>query len=132
MSGPFGSSQWMYASGDYEIENSVRFNDDNAQTFSFTPSTNGTSTDVFTVSFWCKRGKLGESQYLFDIAETTIAFNENDHLLLTGDPAIIGVACSIVSDITNGKYKLLKWDKQERKYYPIAINLYEKGEIDGD
>ena len=57
-------------------------------------------------------------------------FNENDHLLLTGDPAIIGVACSIVSDITNGKYKLLKWDKQERKYYPIAINLYEKGEID--
>ena len=57
-------------------------------------------------------------------------FNENDHLLLTGDPALIGVACSIVSDITNGKYNLLKWDKQERKYYPISINLYEKGEID--
>jgi len=57
-------------------------------------------------------------------------FNENDHLLLTGDPALIGVACSIVSDITNGKYNLLKWDKQERKYYPIEINLYEKGEID--
>jgi len=53
-------------------------------------------------------------------------------LLLTGDPALIGVACSIVSDITNGKYNLLKWDKQERKYYPIAINLYEKGEIDGN
>ena len=52
-----------------------------------------------------------------------------DYLLLTGDPAIIGVACSIVSDITNGKYNLLKWDKQERKYYPIAINLYEKGEV---
>jgi len=57
-------------------------------------------------------------------------FNENDHLLLTGDPAIIGVACSIVSDITNGKYNVLKWDKQERKYYPISINLYEKGKID--
>ena len=57
-------------------------------------------------------------------------FMEGDFLLLTGDPAIIGVACSIVSDITNGKYNLLKWDKQERKYYPIDINLYEKGEID--
>jgi len=57
-------------------------------------------------------------------------FTKNDYLLLTGDPAIIGVACSIVSDITNGKYNLLKWDKQERKYYPISINLYEKGEID--
>ena len=46
--------------------------------------------------------------------------------------AIIGVACSIVSDITNGKYKLLKWDKQERKYYPIEINLHERGNIDDD
>ena len=57
-------------------------------------------------------------------------FTSSDYLLLTGDPAIIGVACSIVSDITNGKYNLLKWDKQEKKYYPISINLYEKGEID--
>ena len=57
-------------------------------------------------------------------------FKKRDYLLLTGDPAIIGVACSIVSDITGGKFKLLKWDKQERKYYPIEINLYEKGEID--
>ena len=56
-------------------------------------------------------------------------FTSDDYLLLTGDPAIIGVACSIVSDITGGKFKLLKWDKQERKYYPIEINLYEKGEI---
>ena len=56
-------------------------------------------------------------------------FKEDDYLLLTGDPAIIGVACSIVSDITNGKYNLLKWDRQERKYYPISINLYEKGEV---
>ena len=57
-------------------------------------------------------------------------FKVGDYLLLTGDPAIIGVACSIVSDITGGKYNLLKWDKQERKYYPIEIKLYEKGEID--
>ena len=56
-------------------------------------------------------------------------YKETDYLLLTGAPAIIGVACSIVSDITNGKYQLLKWDKQERKYYPIKINLHEKGEI---
>ena len=56
-------------------------------------------------------------------------YRSDDYLLLTGDPAIIGVACSIVSDITTGKYNLLKWDKQERKYYPIKINLYERGEI---
>ena len=57
-------------------------------------------------------------------------FTKEDYLLLTGDPAIIGVACSIASDITNGKFNLLKWDKQERRYYPIEIDLYEKGEVD--
>ena len=57
-------------------------------------------------------------------------YRPKDFLLLTGDPAIIGVACSIVSDMTNGKYNLLKWDKQERKYYAIEINLHEKGNID--
>ena len=56
-------------------------------------------------------------------------YRSNDYLLLTGDPAIIGVACSIASDITNGKYNVLKGDKQERRYYPITINLYERGEI---
>ena len=54
-------------------------------------------------------------------------YTSKDYLLLTGDPAIIGVACSIVSDTTNGKYNLLKWDKQERRYYPVEIDLYNKG-----
>jgi len=66
---------------------------------------------------------------IFKLRSLLKNYKITDYLLLTGDPAIIGVACSIVSDITNGKYQLLKWDKQERKYYPIKINLHEKGEI---
>jgi len=66
---------------------------------------------------------------IFKLRKSLKDFKKRDYLLLTGDPAIIGVACSIVSDITNGTYNLLKWDKQERKYYPIQINLYEKGDI---
>ena len=73
---------------------------------------------------------LSPGPLVFKLRKLLKNYNSNDFLLLTGDPAIIGVACSIVSDITNGKYKLLKWDKQERIYYPIQINLYEKGEID--
>ena len=67
---------------------------------------------------------------IFKLRKGLKDYRQKDFLLLTGDPAIIGVACSIVSDITNGKYQLLKWDKQERKYYPIQINLHEKGQID--
>ena len=67
---------------------------------------------------------------IFKLRDLLKNYSTRDYLLLTGDPAIIGVACSIVSDITNGKYRLLKWDKQERKYYSIDINLHEKGTID--
>jgi len=67
---------------------------------------------------------------IFKLRKSLKDFTTEDYLLLTGDPAIIGVTCSIVSDMTNGKYKLLKWDKQEKQYYPININLHEKGEID--
>ena len=67
---------------------------------------------------------------IFKLRAALKNYKMKDYLLLTGDPAIIGVACSIVSQLTNGKYNLLKWVKQERQYYPITINLNEKGEID--
>ena len=67
---------------------------------------------------------------IFKLRKSLKDYTSEDFLLLTGDPAIIGVACAIVADITAGKFNLLKWDKQERKYYPIHINLFEKGEID--
>ena len=66
---------------------------------------------------------------IFELRRLLKNYTSKDYLLLTGDPAIIGVACSVVSDITHGKYNLLKWDRQERMYYPIQINLYEKGKI---
>ena len=67
---------------------------------------------------------------IFKLRKLLNNFTENDYLLLTGDPAIIGVACSIVSDITTGKFNFLKWDRQEKMYYPIKVNLYEKGKIE--
>ena len=67
---------------------------------------------------------------IFELRRLLKTYRPDDYLLLTGDPAIIGVACSVVSDITHGKYNLLKWDRQERMYYPISINLYEKGKVD--
>ena len=69
---------------------------------------------------------LSSGPLVFKLKKLLKDYTQEDYLLLTGDPAIIGVACSIVSDITNGKYKLLKWDKQERRYYPIEIDLYQK------
>ena len=67
---------------------------------------------------------------IFQLRQKLRDFTSEDYLLLSGDPSVIGLACAIVSDINNGKFKLLKWDRQEKVYYPIEINLYERGEID--
>ena len=69
---------------------------------------------------------LSAGPLIFKLRQLLQNYTPKDYLLLTGDPAIIGVACSIASDITNGKYNLLKWDKQERRYYPVEIDLFKK------
>ena len=73
---------------------------------------------------------LSPGPLIFKLRKLLKDYTTNDYLLLTGDPAIIGVACSIVADITGGKYKFLKWDRQEQVYYPIEINLFEKGKVE--
>ena len=57
-------------------------------------------------------------------------FDDNDYLLMMGDPAAMGIACCIASDINRGRFKILKWDKIQKRYYSVSVNIYEKGEID--
>jgi|TARA_R110002124_G_scaffold263163_1_gene429378 hypothetical protein len=73
---------------------------------------------------------LSPGPLIFKLRKLLDKYKETDYLLLTGDPAIIGVACSIVAEKTNGRFNLLKWDRQEKMYYPIEINLYEKGNLE--
>ena len=56
-------------------------------------------------------------------------YKEGDYLLLIGDPAAIGVACSIAAFNNRGRYSILKWDRQEGVYYPVDIDLHQKVEL---
>ena len=65
MSGPFGSSQWMYNAGsDYELEQSLRFNDGDSAYMHKTPGSAG-NRRTFTVSVWFKQTNSGADSYLF-------------------------------------------------------------------
>ncbi len=50
-------------------------------------------------------------------------FCDDDYLLLIGDPAIIALAGAIASEMNRGKFKVLKWDRDEKKYYDLEIDL---------
>jgi hypothetical protein len=53
-------------------------------------------------------------------------FRDDDYLLCMGDPAAIGLATAIASDYNHGRFKILKWDKQEHTYIPIEVDLHRR------
>jgi hypothetical protein len=57
-------------------------------------------------------------------------FSDEDYLLLIGDPSAIGICCAVAAARNNGRFKCLKWDKRERRYIPLEVDLFKKGEYD--
>ena len=53
---------------------------------------------------------------------------DEDFLLLIGDPAAIGMATMVAGAYNRGRVQFLKWDRQDKQYYPIKWDLHEKGE----
>jgi len=72
---------------------------------------------------------LSPGPIVFELRRLLKNYTSKDYLLLSGDPSVIGIAVAIVSDINNGRFNLLKWDRQEKVYYPLEIDLNEKGKI---
>ena len=82
MSGPFGSTAWMAnpASGfyDFEISNSLRFNDGDSAYLGFTPSSAG-NRRTWTWSSWVKLSNLGTAKTLFGSGTASSNDNTLDH-----------------------------------------------------
>ena len=58
-------------------------------------------------------------------------FTDDDYLLFIGDPTAIAIISAIASAKNHGRYKCLKWDRFERMYIPIQVDLNpKKGEFD--
>ena len=66
---------------------------------------------------------LSSGPLTFKLKHALKDFNDNDYLLLMGDPAIIALAGAVASDVNGGRFKILKWDRDEKKYYDIEIDL---------
>ena len=62
MSGPLGSSQWMYSSGGYEINNSSRGSNERSSRYIRTFGSGG-STRKYTISAWVKHAMEGNQNY---------------------------------------------------------------------
>ena len=111
MSGPLGSSQWMYASGDYEINQSLKFEGDDSHYLKRTPGSAG-NRRTFTWSAWIKRGNHDATHMLF-FTSPAGDLTEDDHfgirldsgsssnIVLTWGDGNIAVTDAIFRDVTS-------------------------------
>lgn len=82
--------------------------------------------------------RFGEVIFLFDgqkqvvmspqptirkIKSMVKGIKDTDYVLLVGDPALIGLTTSVVSYILNGRYNMLKYDRIEKDYFPIRVDI---------
>ena len=65
---------------------------------------------------------LSTTPYVHKMRKNLRDIRSQDYLLAVGDPVIIGISTSMVSKATNGRYNMLKWDRQEKRYYPLEID----------
>ena len=101
--------------GDYEIDNSLRFNDDDSAYLSWTPSSAGNRKKI-TVSVWAKRGKLGASNSIISSGgrfDTAVVFDSNDKIQVFTNYAesYRGIQTSAVFRDTSAWYHIVAtWD----------------------
>ena len=66
---------------------------------------------------------LNPSRIVSQLRRKLQNFNDEDWLLAMGDTAIIGIAFALAASVNHGRINLLKWDKIEKQYYSVKINL---------
>lgn len=63
-------------------------------------------------------------QVLGDMHEKLSGFSTDDHLLLIGNPGLIGMATAIAAYYNNGEVKLLQWSGRHGEYTEIVAKIY--------
>ena len=61
---------------------------------------------------------------LGDMHEKLSDFSDDDHLLLIGNPGLIGMATTIAAWYNNGSVKLLQWSGRHNEYTEIVVKIY--------
>lgn len=97
---------------------------------------NGIPTPLFDLTPAAQFGEieilLKQNQSFVDPAplvgplfQKLLHFGNDDYILPTGDPTMIALVASLCSCINGGRFKVLKWDKKTRAYYPVQIDISE-------
>jgi len=51
-------------------------------------------------------------------------FSDDDYLLPVGDVSLVAMATAVALEVNRGRAKLLRWNRDERRYDVVAIDMY--------
>ena len=69
-------------------------------------------------------GPFSPEETLEQLREKLEPITPDDHLLLVGNPCLIGWATAIAADLTGGQVNLLQWHGKERRYIEVRANIF--------
>jgi len=61
---------------------------------------------------------------LGDIHEKLSGFNDDDFLLLIGNPGLIGMSTAVAAHYNSGKVKFLQWSGRHGEYTEIVAEIF--------
>jgi hypothetical protein len=57
-------------------------------------------------------------------------YSDDDHLLLVGNPILIGWATAIAADVNEGRVRLLQWSGKDQRYLSVNAQVFELDDED--
>ena len=68
-------------------------------------------------------GRMPPEELQKILSEKLDGITENDWLLATGDPVVIGITAAIAASRLYGHLRILRWNKQRKSYDPVVVQL---------
>jgi len=69
-------------------------------------------------------GRMLPEQIQSILSDKLYNISEEDWLLATGDPILIGITAALAANRLEGRLRILRWNKRQKNYDPIEIQLY--------
>jgi hypothetical protein len=109
----------------YVIQNTHRLNRD---TSVLEPKYDFSSASRFgeLIYLLTPNAKPHDPSVIKELKDKLSEYGDGDHLLLVGNPALIGFACAVAADWNEGRLSVLQWDGKNKEYVAVKANLYNE------
>ena len=68
-------------------------------------------------------GRLPPEELSEILGKALANITEDDWILATGDPVVMGIAFALAARALNGLLRILRWNKRSGSYEPVEINI---------